>query len=486
MIVAHLARAIAIAVTLLVLTGGAATAGGAVANGAKTASATRGAYLATAADCTACHTAPGGAPFAGGLPIASPVGVIFATNITPSRTAGIGTYSEAQFARALREGVRKDGANLYPAMPYTSYRLLSDADVQDLYSYFRQGVPPVNVAPRHTSLPFPMNIRASMMAWNLLFSSSRRFAPDPRRPADWNRGAYLITGLAHCGACHTPRGFLMQELSAKTFAGGAVGPWFAPNITSDPASGIGTWTQADIVQYLHTGALPAKARAAGGMGEAVEHSLQFLTPADLAAIATYLRTIPAVHDKADRQSRFTYGTEGSALGTVRGKSPVTSGPVPSPTGAALFLGNCASCHSPEGAGGKDDYYPRLIGNSDTGAGNPTNLIATILYGVDRKTPSGQAYMPGFGGRRTDFDQLDDNEIALLSNYVLKQFGRADRTVSARDVAISRRGGPSSPLVLLARIAIAGGAIVMLALLLLLVAKATPWLKQPRTRRPYSS
>jgi fructose 5-dehydrogenase cytochrome subunit len=467
----RLARSLMVAVVLLLAGGTIAGCLAAEPDGVDPDSIKRGAYLATASDCAACHTAPGGLAFAGGLPIASPVGTIFSTNITPSTSAGIGNYSEADFARAVRRGIRKDGGNLYPAMPYTSYRLLTDADIHDLYNYFRHGVAAVDLAPRRTALPFPMNIRASMIGWNLLFLSSESFVADPHQSADWNRGAYLANGPAHCSTCHTPRGFLMQELSGSNLAGGQVGPWFAPNITSDASSGIGSWTQQELVQYLRTGSLPPKARAAGSMGEAVEHSFQYLTSADIAAIATYIRTIPAVHDGSDSQSRFGYGTAGSMLGTLRGANGIRSDTGTSPTGAELFLSNCASCHASRGQGSKDDYYPSLFHNSVTGAANSSNLIATILYGVDRKIASGQAYMPGFGGHKTDPSQFNDNEIVLLANYVFQQYGRAATTVLPGDVAVVRQGGPSSSLVLLAQIGVAAAACVLLLLVLFLIFRA---------------
>jgi fructose 5-dehydrogenase cytochrome subunit len=248
----RLVRLLTVAVVLLLAGSTMAACLAAETGGVDPDSIKRGAYLATASDCAACHTAPGGLAFAGGLAIASPVGTIFSTNITPSTSAGIGNYSEADFARAVRRGIRKDGGNL------TSYRLLTDADVHDLYNYFLHGVAAVHLVPRRTALPFPMNIRASMIGWNLLFLSHESFVADPHQSADWNRGAYLVGGPAHCSTCHTPRGFLMQELSGSNLAGGQVGPWFAPNVTSDASSGIGSWTQQELVQYLRTGSLPPR------------------------------------------------------------------------------------------------------------------------------------------------------------------------------------------------------------------------------------
>jgi mono/diheme cytochrome c family protein len=420
----------------------------------------RGEYLATAADCGACHTAPGSKPFAGGLPIDTPLGTIYSTNITPSADFGIGRYTEEEFSRALRRGIRRDGANLYPAMPYTSYARFTEDDAHALYVYFTQAVKPVEQLAPPTQLPFPMNIRASMMAWNLLFLDSAAFVPDPHQSAEWNRGAYLVQGAAHCSTCHTPRGFLMQEKTSRALSGAQVGPWYAPNITSDPMSGIGRWTKEELAAYLRTGHLSGKAQAAGSMGEAVEDSFQHLAAADLDAIATYIKSVAAVHGPADDASRFTAGKMFSELGALRGRDGIRSDTDADPSGAALFQGNCGSCHSAEGQGSKDGYYPSLFANSATGARNATNLVATILYGVDRTTSGRQAFMPGFGGHATDANPLSDRDIVVLGNYVLAHYGSADTAVTEQQVAEERRGGPSSPLLALARGGIAAAAIVV--------------------------
>jgi mono/diheme cytochrome c family protein len=429
----------------------------------------RGAYLAKAADCGACHTAPHGKPFAGGLAISSPVGTIYSTNITPSVGYGIGRYTEAQFARAVRRGIRADDANLYPAMPYTSYSILTDADVRALYRYFMHGVAPVDAPAPRTDLPFPMNLRVSMMGWNLLFLNTKPLRVDPRQSELWNRGRYLVEGAAHCSACHTPRGFLMQEKAKEEFSGGAVGPWYAPNITSDANSGIGSWSQDELVTYLSTGDAHGKAQAAGSMGEAVEHSFQYLSDADRNAIATYVRTIPAIHDPSDDRSRFAFGMASSDLGLLRGKYGVAD-QQGDPTGAQSFQGNCASCHAPLGQGSKDGYYPSLFSNSALGSSNPTNLIAVILNGVDRTTRRGQAYMPGFAGGPHDLAALSDDEIALLGNYLFEHYGRPGIVVTAQQVAAVRRGGPSSSLVALARAGVLAAATALLLLVLFLVVR----------------
>jgi fructose 5-dehydrogenase cytochrome subunit len=429
----------------------------------------RGEYLAKAADCGACHTASGGKPFAGGLPISSPVGTIYSTNITPSVGDGIGRYSEEQFAGALRRGIRSDGANLYPAMPYTSYSIFTDADVQALYSYFMHQVVAVDEAGPRTDLPFPMNIRASMMGWNLLFLNTKQFQSDPQQSEVWNRGRYLVLGAAHCSACHTPRGFLMQERAGQAFAGGQVGSWNAPNITSDVESGIGSWSQVELVQYLRTGDAHSRAQAAGSMGEAVEHSFQHLSDADLNAMATYIRTVPAIHDPSDRGSRFAFGRASSDLGLLRGKYGIRSDNG-APTGAELFQANCASCHSPLGRGSRDSYYPSLFSNSALGSNNPNNLIATILNGVNRTTSKGQAYMPGFAGGPDDLAVLTDQEIVLLGNYLLEHYGRPGINVTAERVAEVRRGGPSSSLIALARAGVAAATIAVALILIFVVAR----------------
>jgi len=423
----------------------------------------RGAYLAKAADCGACHTAPHGKPFAGGLAIGSPVGTIYSTNITPSVGYGIGRYTEAQFARAVRRGIRADGANLYPAMPYTSYSVLTDADVQALYGYFMHGVAPIDAPTPRTDLPFPMNLRVSMMGWNLLFLNTKPLRPDSRESEMWNRGRYLVKGAAHCSACHTPRGFLMQEKAGEEFSGGPVGPWYAPNITSDLNSGIGSWSQDELVHYLSAGDAHHKAQAAGSMGEAVEHSFQYLSDADLNAIATYVKTIPAIHAASDHRSRFAFGTASSDLGRLRGKYGIRD-QESAPTGAQLFQGNCASCHAPFGQGSKDGYYPSLFSNSVLGSGNPNNLVAAILYGVDRTTRQGQAFMPGFAGGPNDLAALSDHDVVLLANYLLEHYGRPGGAVTAQQVAEVRRGGPSSSLVALARAGVALAAMAVLTAL----------------------
>jgi fructose 5-dehydrogenase cytochrome subunit len=211
----------------------------------------------------------------------------------------------------------------------------------------------------------------------------------------WNRGRYLVEGAAHCSACHTPRGFLMQEQSKRAFAGGQVGPWYAPNVTSDVNSGIGSWSQDELVQYLRSGDAHGKAQAAGSMGEAVEHSFQYVTNADLNAIATFVRSVPAIHDPADQSSRFTFGRASSDLGVLRGRTGIRTDSG-HPTGGELFQANCTSCHAPSGQGSKDGYYPSLFSNSALGSKNPNNLIAASSATVDPASSSLRSKSPKCG------------------------------------------------------------------------------------------
>ncbi|MDP9837903.1 mono/diheme cytochrome c family protein [Neorhizobium huautlense] len=438
----------------------------------------KGRYLATASDCVACHTNHhGGKPMAGGLPMASPVGTIMSTNITPSKEFGIGTYSETQFADAVRKGIRGDGANLYPAMPYVSYSNMTDEDIHALYAYFMQGVQPVEEKAPETSLPFPMNIRASMMGWNMLFRPSEMHKDDPAQSAEWNRGKYLAEGAAHCSTCHTPRGVFMQEQKDVNLTGGQIGPWYAPDITNDKVHGIGSWTQEDLVTYLKTGRLDHRAQAAGSMAEAISYSFQHLTDADLNAIATYVRSVSNPNAaQASAPTRFDQGKPANELAAYRGK-PYADGIKGDHAGSALYTANCASCHGVSAQGTADGYYPSLFHNAATAGDNATNIIAAILYGVDRHTKDGHVFMPPFGDQPNTVNALTNVEVASLSNYILKDYGNAKLTVTPEDVQVIRDGGPSSQLVLFARIGMGVGAGVAV-----IVLGAAVWLLRRKRSR----
>lgn len=429
----------------------------------------QGEQVAIASDCQACHTAPGSkTPYSGGYAIASPIGVIYATNITPAQ-GGIGGYSEAQFSAAVRDGVRADGAQLYPAMPYTSYGKMTDEDLHALYYYFTHGVQPVEQANPQTRLPFPFSLRFSMKFWNLLFADGARYQYDNRQSAEWNRGNYLVNGLAHCNTCHTPRGVLMQEKSALPLAGGPLGSWYAPNITSDPISGIGGWRDDELVQYLKTGRAAGKNQAAGGMAEAVENSLQYLPDDDLQAIATYLKSTAPLRDEGDTRPAHAWGQADNVENSVRGRNPATASNSLT-NGAALFSGNCASCHQPDGAGSQNQAYPSLFHNTATGLQSPNNLIAAILFGVQRKTADGEVLMPGFSSP-SYVDKLSDQQVADISNYVRQHYGNPAGEVTAGDVAWVRKGGHPPLLAQLQPWILPGGAVVVVLILLLVLYRA---------------
>jgi mono/diheme cytochrome c family protein len=414
----------------------------------------RGQYLAAAGDCIACHTSPGGKPMAGGLPLDTPIGPVISTNITPSRTHGIGNYTLEQFSNALRKGIRADGSRLYPAMPYTSYAIVVDDDVKALYAYFMQGVQAVDAAPaRRTDLPFPFNVRLSMAGWNLLFLDGKPFQPDAGKSAEWNRGAYLARGLAHCSACHSPRGMLMAEQSSRELAGADIGPWYAPNITSDSNSGIGGWSEKELIDYLHSGRASGKAQAAGPMVEAIDNSLRHLTEADTRAIATYLKRVPAQRDAADTRPVYAWGTAADELNSIRGVPlPVDRNQM---TGPQLYDAHCATCHQAHGEGSFDGSLPPLFHNTALGRSNTNNLVMVLLDGIQRQADAPEVLMPGFK------QVMSDQQIAMLGTYLEKSYGNPAALVTAAQVKALRGGGAQSNLTLLAQ----GGMGVVIVVLL---------------------
>ncbi|MBD7978411.1 c-type cytochrome [Serpens gallinarum] len=420
----------------------------------------RGEYLARAGDCVACHTLEGGELFAGGLRLSTPLGDVIATNITSSKTAGIGNYTLEQFDDAVRKGIRADGKYLYPAMPYTSYAKTTDEDIEAMYAYFMSGVAPVETRPPATELPFPFNIRLSMAVWNALFLDDEPYQPDPSQNAEWNRGAYLAQGLTHCSTCHSPRNFLMAEMSSKDLAGGEVSVWYAPNITSDVNSGIGGWSTEELVHYMKTGNI-AKGQASGPMAEAIDHSLQYLTDADLHAIAVYLKTVPAVVQEGIEKPVYAWGSAVNAVHRSRsGAWPENPDEM---TGAQLYDGYCAACHQAHGEGTFDTLLPALYQNTATGRPETNNLAMVILQGIHRVSEGHEIRMPGFA------HELSDQQIATLSNYLIQTYGNPQAEVTVGQVENLRAGKTSAPdLVLFARVAMVVGVIVLLIVLIALM------------------
>lgn len=371
----------------------------------------RGRYIANASDCIACHTAPKSrAPFAGGYALETPFGKIIATNITPDKDTGIGAWSEHDFERAVRKGKRKDGANLYPAMPYNAYAKLSDADMHDLWLYM-QTVTPVRSQVATTSLPFPFNIRLLMSGWNLLFFDNAPYRADASQSAQWNRGAYLVLGAGHCASCHTAKNFLGGDKNSF-LQGGVLAGWYAPDITGNHYVGIGGWSQAQLVQYLKIGSNDV-AVASGPMAEAVTNSTQHMSDADLNAIAVYLKSQrgaslakPAALAVSDAQM-------------VRGKH--------------VYEVNCVACHDFSGKG-VGTMVAALANSPGVQSPHADSLVRTVLVGdrgaVTAGSPTGAA-MPSFAWK------LSNADVAAVLTYARNSWGNAAPAVTADDVRHAR-------------------------------------------------
>jgi mono/diheme cytochrome c family protein len=380
----------------------------------------RGEYLVRAADCVACHTAPGGKEFAGGLGINLPFGTLYSTNITPDSQSGIGKYSDQDFLNALHHGIRRDGARLYPAMPFTSYTYISDADALAIKAYLFS-LAPVRVAVPANTLMFPFNQRWAMSFWTVMFTRDVRFEPNTSRSLEWNRGAYLAEALAHCGECHTPRNLAFAVNNGKKFAGAVTAGWRAFNITSDKASGLGAWSDDDIASYLSIGHATGHGTASGPMGEAVDNSFSYLAPEDIRAVVTYLRTVPAI------ASTDLPATRAPAASP----SPKAGGLTADSRGKTVFEGACVSCH---GWTGESAISPSATVTGAWAVNDPaaTNVAQIVISGTRRHTPADAISMPAFG------DAYSDIEIAEVANYVTSRFGSKASRLTAKDVADLRK------------------------------------------------
>ena len=352
----------------------------------------RGEYLARAGDCFSCHTKQGGAALAGGRQVETPYGSIASPNLTPDKATGIGDWSDDDFYRLMHEGLDRKGGYIYPVMPFDHYTKVTRDDVLAIKAYLFS-LPPVNSPRPKGTLHFPFNIRTSLAAWRTLFFKPGEFQPDPAHTAEQNRGAYLVEGLGHCGACHTPRNFLSGSKDSQALAGGEIAGqgWFAPNITANDRQGIGGWTEAELVSYLKTGI--AKGRSdivAGPMAEVVHTSLSFMTDPDLHAIAAYLKVATP-------------------------KAPLKEQTPAAPPGAEAYLAHCASCHQLDGRG-IEGAVPSLVHNGTVTAGGAQNLVRTILGGMNAHGNYGP--MPGFA------TTLSGTEIAQIANYVRGSWSNA--------------------------------------------------------------
>lgn len=384
----------------------------------------RGEYVMRAANCLACHTADEGQPFAGGRKIESPLGTIYSTNITPDQETGIGAYSLDDFRASLYDGLRKDGAHLYPAMPYENYRFLSEADVQSMYLYFMQEVPAVHNKVPDTALKFPFNQRWGLRAWNGLVLQDAQFKPVSDN-AQLNRGAYLVQGPTHCAACHSPRDWVMaqdgvSEHSAAFLTGGEVNGWSVPDLRGKD-SVTAQWSTQQMAHYLATGRNDY-ATSVGEMALVVKHSLQYLTDEDNLAIAAYLTHLSGSTDAGSLSSAA------QRTATETEKLLISADPS-MPLGPRLYLDNCVGCHFADGRGAAE-IFPALDGNALVNAELPTGLIHVILHGAELPSTEhrpARLRMQGHAWR------LNDEEVAALATFVRQGWHNQASTVSASAV-----------------------------------------------------
>jgi len=376
----------------------------------------RGRQLAALGDCAVCHTEPNGAVNAGGRALATPFGTIYATNITPEAETGIGGWSYPAFERAMREGIHRDGRHLYPAFPYPHFAKTDDADLQALYAWLMAQAP-VRAENRKTALGFPFNWRPLMAGWNALFHQPGVFQADPTRSATWNRGAYLVEGLGHCGACHSPRNALGAEKAKAYLAGGFAEGWEAPALTSLSQAPI-PWSEDELFAYLRSGESRFHGVAAGPMAPVVKE-LAALPDQDIRAMAVYLGSF-----NENAVGRPDQAALAAQLETI------TAARAGSSTGARLYQGACAVCHAVGGAplfGSR----PSLALNSNLHSAVPDNLIQVILHGIAVPVSSDLGYMPAFK------DSMTDGQVAQLVSYLRQQFAPGKPPWTGVDAAVSQ-------------------------------------------------
>jgi mono/diheme cytochrome c family protein len=383
----------------------------------------RGKELVTLADCRSCHTARGGAPFAGGRPIPTPFGTFYSPNITPDAGSGLGRWSATDFWHALHNGYSKDGTLLYPTFPYTNYTRISRADSDAIYAYLHT-LAPVSRANRRHELKFPYNLRVLLAAWRRLYFRPGVYESDSTHDAEWNRGAYLVQGLAHCSACHEARNALGATRAKAGPTGGLVLDWYAPSLITPSEAGVQNWSTTDIATLLKTGRVDsnsAHAGAAGPMAEVVAESLQYVPDNELRAMAVYLKSLPAGAATGDANSA-----------PVKYEIP----PQVLEAGKQLYDKNCADCHADHGEG-RAPAAPALAGNRAVTMPSAVNPIRMTLFG---------GYAPGTSGNPRPFGMppfsltLSDEEVAELLDYVRTSWGNSAPPVFGEEVS-ANRGSP---------------------------------------------
>lgn len=382
----------------------------------------RGRYLAVAADCIACHTAPGGEPFAGGLEFdLGEMGKLYSSNITPDEETGIGTWSDDDFRRAMHLGIGKGGKRLYPAFPYASYSMLTDEDVLAIKAYLFS-LEPVKNTPPPNEMKWPYNQRWLMAYWNWLFNPAEQFVPDESQSPEWNRGKYLVEGLGHCGECHTPRNFLQGPKRSQAFGGAVTRGWHAYNISSDPEHGIGSWTDEQLVSYFTRGYAEGRGPASGPMAEVISHSLRHLTEEDIRAMIVYLRSTKPI-DSGIPAPRVAEAAQPADAGDENEH------------GRQMFAALCSNCHKADGSA-RQIPYEALRGERALADPHGTNLTQVVLYGTEVHTPYGRISMPGFG------DGYTDSDLAAVINYAAAKLGGQKLNITPEEVAKRRTRPPA--------------------------------------------
>jgi alcohol dehydrogenase (quinone), cytochrome c subunit len=377
----------------------------------------KGEYVARAADCIACHSVPNGKPYTGGLKMGTPLGNIYSTNITPDKDTGIGNYSFEDFDQAVRHGVAKDGHHLYPAMPYPSYAKVTDDDMHALYDFFMKEVPAVKQANKPSEITGVMGWRWPIAIWNVLFTDKGVYQPKSDHDAAWNRGAYLVEGLEHCGACHTPRGWAFQEKAldagSTTFLSGAeLDAWYAPSLRGEARTGLGSWSQGDVAAFLKTGH-NNKGVAFGSMIDVVNNSTPYLNDNDVNAMAAYLKSLSAT----TQQAAYTYdNVTTTALQAAKSLD----------AGGKIYNGYCLTCHGADGKG-QVPFLPPLAGNSVVMDNDPSSLINLVLNGAQTIVAKGAPDSYRMPQYRV---QLTDDEIASVLSFVRNAWGNGAPAVAA--------------------------------------------------------
>jgi mono/diheme cytochrome c family protein len=369
-----------------------------------------GKALVIAGDCASCHTADPAKPFAGGKRINTPFGGIYSPNLTPDRDTGLGAWSEGDFHRALRSGVAPDGSRYYPAFPYPYFTKLTRQDIEAIRLYLATLAPVHSIEPP-PELHWPLNYRVVMRVWNALFFRPGIFEPNQQKSTEWNRGGYLVTGVAHCGACHTPKNLFGADRRGRSFGGGEVDGWYAPRLDNAARSGLKSWSEDDLVEYLSSGR-NGKSHADGPMAEVVVNSTSQMSDADVRAIAVYLKDLPA-------------GTS----------EPVVTRPSDADmaAGKAVYDHNCVSCHEADGSSAPR-IYPPLPGNALLQSGDPLSTLRIILDGAQTVTTR---RAPNPGSMPAYAKQLSDSEVADVANYIRNSWGNAAPLVTPTQVKRAR-------------------------------------------------